>query len=178
MRRFRFVFGLGLVTLVAGVSALQNPPQPPAELKELAWLAGTWSGKVQIQPPGGKPFGETARWKVTPVLDGRYLQMDLTHDVGPLGTVRGISMLGWDAKAKAYAMFTFSNSPTDGAAPRVETVTWDGNALETEVTAGGVSYRQSFRRVVDSAMDYQLQAKVEGKWVTFASGRIVREAAG
>ncbi len=56
------------------------PPfeSPPPEMKDLAWLAGTWSVTTTYIGPDGKAYPSQTEATIQPILGGSFLQEQIT----------------------------------------------------------------------------------------------------
>jgi hypothetical protein len=136
MIRVRFVAAGAaalLAALLAGcqkpdLSEMMKPPQRPAELDRLEMLAGDWEGAGEMTAEGSDQImtfhgAETMSWDAD-----RWLLVDnFEYEMGDKGTMRGMGVMMWDAKAKKYRSWSFDNfgeSESGTATYDEETKTW------------------------------------------------------
>lgn len=158
------------------VLAISQAPAPPAEMNQLKPFHGTWSGDVQIKPPGSPGFGGPATWKISPVIDGLYVQIELAHEIKGMGVVRGTTMLNWDQEAGKFRSFTFSNNPAELGKPRNELVTLKGSVLEYPLAdgGGGIQFGQSFEVLPNGRMKFVMRMVHGGKETLIANGELTK----
>jgi hypothetical protein len=118
MMQLRFAgTGLGALLAVALVgcqkpdlSEMMKRPQRPAELDRLDSLVGTWQGTAELKVAGSDDVmtstgTETVSWDA----DRWMLVSDFEYEMGDNGTIRGMGVTMWDAKAKKYRLWSFDN---------------------------------------------------------------------
>jgi Protein of unknown function (DUF1579) len=126
-KKTRF-FQLGLVLLLVGLGMAQaptGPPKPGPEHQKLAYFAGKWTSEGDMKPsflgPGGKfRSSSTCEW-----FDGNFALVCHSDGKTQTGSVKGLSVMAWDAAAKTYTYFS-TNSLGQGGFSRgtVEGDTW------------------------------------------------------
>ncbi len=69
----------------------------------LAKDAGSWTGAGKFwMTPDAPPSESTIAYTCTMILDGRYLKMDCTSDMGAMGMFTGLGIIGFDNVAKEF----------------------------------------------------------------------------
>ena len=137
--------------------APSGPPKPGPQHKKLAYFAGKWVSEGETKPgpfgPGGKfTFSENCEW----FSSGFAL---VCHSEGkmPEGTVKGLSVLGYDPEEKTYIYFE-TNSMGENIFSRgvVEGDTWTWN---TESKMGGkpVHMRFTLKQVSADSATYKFE---------------------
>lgn len=87
------------------------PQTPIADpLARLHFLDGNWESKETTQGPDGKEIPFTLVGKNSWTLNDRYLQIDEALDVPGMGKFSNHILMTFDAKAKVYRAWWFSNS--------------------------------------------------------------------
>ena len=144
---------------VAAVMAQQSagPPQPGPEHKKLAYFAGKWTSEGDMKPsafgPAGKfAFTQTCEWFV-----GDFALV--CHSEGKFGeaTVKGLSVMGYDASEKTYTYFetnslgenTFSRGTVEG-----DTWTWTN---ESKMSGKPVRGRFTLKQASVDAATYKFE---------------------
>lgn len=166
MVRMLLCLGLALASLLASAQAPKS-----AEMAALEFLSGTWKGDVTLFM-GDKPLSGPATWTILPAMDGLYLQIEVSHELKPYGTVRGLSMLFFDKSAKGYRSLTFSNDPASVGKPREERMNLQGKKLIAEGESSGVKFRQEFDLAEPGLLRYRLVSTSGGKETVMASGEL------
>jgi Protein of unknown function (DUF1579) len=99
----KLVAVVGLVAAVA-VGRADEPPKPPAPLKEHDWLkqlAGEWETEAEMVMEPGKPTVKFTGTETARTLGGFWLVGE--HKISPMGTpVTGVMTVGYDAAKKKY----------------------------------------------------------------------------
>lgn len=156
--------------LFAGVIA--RPVQdmaPPAELKNIDWILGTWTGV-------GKGMGISGEAKITSEaklakdLDGRWINYTATYTMEGMGTLSGRMMLTYDENLKKYTGWWFdSMSATvldlkgdlkDGV------LTLEDNEV-SDPMMGDTAYKIIMKKT-STGMDLQVMMKAGDQWVVAA----------
>ncbi len=164
---------LALSFVILAAESFQIPSYP--EVDKLGFLVGKWSGPGKIAPPGSAPIEGPTTWTVTKDMGGRYLRIELSQEIAGMGTVRGMTMLGWDAGEKKYRSFTYTNSPMDKLEGRQETGVLHGKSLTMDATKDSpFPYRQVFEALPDGTLRYAMEFSINGKLTPVASGVLKR----
>ncbi|GMV96173.1 MAG: DUF1579 family protein [Phycisphaerae bacterium] len=115
----------------------KKPPAPPEMAKLEAWL-GTWTGEGQMVEPSPeemkKMMGPAAEdmpttfkggQKVERVLDGMFVREESWHEMPKGQREHFVGYYGWDARAKKYKAWFFSDWGGHGGG----TMTLDKNGV-------------------------------------------------
>src|ERR1700722_18033901 len=75
------------------------------EHRQLEYFLGKWTHHGEIKPsafgPGGKfTYAETCEW-----FEGKFALVSRSKGKTPEGTMKGLSIIAWDAAEKAYTYF-------------------------------------------------------------------------
>ncbi len=150
---------LGVLCVVALVGGCAQPkwseafpqqPTPGPEILKLSRLVGTWSGTAEMVSPSpeemmaGMPEGSeempssfagggTYEWD----LGGMFLVGKSWHEMGPDERMNYIEVWTWDAKAKKYRTWFFTDWGEHGTGaaefePDGDTLTMTGTAIGTD----------------------------------------------
>lgn len=142
---------------------LAQDTDPPKEVKDLAWMVGSWSGKGQIAF-GGHEVEITS--KITASFDGQFLKTTST-DKSSGSTLTKTTMTGWDPAKNEFVSYTFTNmAPTariahgklDGGKLVMVSEPWKAEGMTT------VS-RETMWRVSDSKWGLTIEFKQGDKWI-------------
>jgi hypothetical protein len=137
--------------------APSGPPKPGPEHQKLAYFAGKWASEGETKPgpfgPGGKfTFTETCEWYA-----GGFAIV--CHSEGKMqeGTVKGLSIMGYDPGEKTYVYFE-TNSMGESIFSRgtVEGDTWTW-ANETKMGGKPTRVRFTLKQVSADSATYKLE---------------------
>ncbi len=108
MRRMA-IAAVAIGVFVSGVFAQSPPRKPGDEQKRIGYFAGRWNFAGEAKPsprgPGGKITGsETCEW----FAHGFHLVCH-SEGTGPLGAVKGQSIMGYDPGEKTYTYYAISS---------------------------------------------------------------------
>lgn len=79
----------------------------------LAKGAGTWDAKVMMwMAPDAEPMTSEGRSVVTPIMDGRYVQVEMTGEMPGMGQYRGLGLYGFDNAASEFQATWIDNHST------------------------------------------------------------------
>ena len=152
--------------------APSGPPKPGPEQQKLAYFAGKWTSEGEMKPgpfgPGGKfTFTETCEW-----FAGGFALVCHSDGKMPEGTVKGLSIMGYDPAEKTYIYFEtnsmgeniFSRGTVEG-----DTWTWaneskmDGKPVRVRFTLKQASADSATYKLEMATGDEPLKLVMEGK---------------
>jgi hypothetical protein len=161
-----FSLAVGLVLLVVGVGLAQapaGPPKPGPEHQKLAYFAGKWTNEGDMKPsalgPGGKfSSSSTCEW-----FDGNFALVCHTDGAMQTGSMKGLSIMGWDPAAKTYTYFS-TNSSGQGGFSRgtVKGDTWTWNN-ETTMNGKPMVVRFTLKEVSPDVATYKFEMGAPGE---------------
>ena len=157
---------LGLVLLLVALGTAQapaGPPKPGPEHQKLAYFAGKWDAEGDMKPstfgPGGKfTYAQTCEW-----FDGNFALV--CHSDGTLqaGSIKGLSIMGWDLAAKTYTYFSTNNWGQDSfSRGTIEGDTWTWNN-ESKVNGKPVIFRFTLKQVSPDVATYKFEMGAAGE---------------
>jgi hypothetical protein len=139
MKRFAIV--IAVFSMSAGVLVQQKPemPKPGPEHQRLGTFVGNWTFEGEMKPgpmgPGGKMTGtDRVQW-----VGGNFFVERRFEGKGPMGTISGVEILGYDPAKKVYTYHVFDSFGTMGSG----TMTLSGStwtAAGTSSTGGKVMH--------------------------------------
>lgn len=172
--RILIVYAALGITL-AGTSAQQKPaekkapaasmtrPQPGPEMGKIKFLIGTWTYTEKHEPgamgPGGEAKG-TYTAKLGPA--GLSIVTDF-RSTGPTGESVGHEVITWDANAKAYKFYAFTNDVAGGI---ISTGRWEGANLvttgELEFAGQKIAMRGVMSDITGNSVSWQMYTGAPG----------------
>jgi Protein of unknown function (DUF1579) len=135
--------------LSAGQEQMQLPPGWTAEDMQammaaatpgkmqalLAQDAGTWKCKTTMwMTADSEPIESEGTSTVTPLLDGRYVQIEMSGEMPGMGPYNGLGINGYDNVSKQFVSTWIDNHGT-GISNGVGKLSGDGKTLTWEFTA-------------------------------------------
>ena len=115
----------------ADLKAFMEAATPGEEHKRLVADAGTWQGKNTMwMAPGAEPIETEATTIITPVLDGRFIRLEMKGEMPGMGPYHGLAVQGYDNVTKKFVSTWIDNMSTSMAQGEGElskdgkTVTW------------------------------------------------------
>lgn len=158
-----------VLALATGFAAQQFKPAIPKEIEALYPMVGEWKGHIgsESMPQISGP----ATIKITKILDGVYLQLELLHELpGPI-LVKGQTTFAWNDKSKKVQSFTWGNGGMeDPSRPREEFGVYKDGALTMEGRMNGMAYQQVYRVLPDGTLKYEFGMMQDGKLQPMGGG--------
>jgi hypothetical protein len=86
----------------------------PGKMQQyLAQSAGVWNGKNTMWMfPGADPIKAECKATVTSILDGHYIQTELTGDMPGMGPYKGLAIYGFDNVTQKFTSTCIDNQGT------------------------------------------------------------------
>ena len=175
MRFSAWTLGMGLLCFAAGAASAQEAieaPKPTPEHEALGMWVGTWAGTGEMKPgpfgPGGAmTWTEECSW-----FGGNKFHVVCKSDgKGPMGPVKGLGIMGYDAEKKVYTHIGVDSSGWQG----ISEGTHKGNAwtFQSEESMGGKTYHTRFTMKMESPkkMAFSWEMSEDGTtWATMMDG--------
>ncbi len=168
---------LGLLAVFAAASTAlaQAPaglPKPGPEHKRLAYFEGKWTseGEQKANPfgPAGKfSSNDACEW----VLDGFFLRCT-SEGKDPLGDVKSIGLMGYDAENKVYTYLGADNRGMGG--PGEGTLKGNVWTYTSSMKVKGKVIHSRYVATEISPTEYTFKWEMEddkGNWATLAEGK-------
>jgi hypothetical protein len=100
----------------ADMKAFMAAATPGDMHKRLVADAGTWQGKNTMwMGPGADPIEAESTSVVTPVLDGRFVRLEMKGDMPGMGPYHGLAVHGFDNITKKFVATWIDNMSTSMA---------------------------------------------------------------
>jgi len=153
----------------------QQMPKPGAEQKRIGYFAGKWTteGTMKESPfgPAGKYTGtEHSEW-----LQGGFFLVSHTDGKGPMGEMKGLSVLGYDREGKTYTYNAFDSMGNGESAKG--TVSGDTWTWTNEGKAQGKQYKGRFtiKELPPASYSMKWEASIDGApWQTLMEGKATK----
>jgi hypothetical protein len=150
---------VALLVTAALAQAPTGAPKPGPEHKRLSYFVGNWTYEGETKPgpfgPGGKFTGtETIEW-----FPGEFFLISHSEEKGPMGTSKGLSLMGYSTEEKAYTLHMINSmgAPAISARGKLTGDTW---TWTTEMKMGGKNYSGRFTIKEQSPTSYTLKLEV------------------
>jgi hypothetical protein len=107
----------------------------PGKMHEhLAKDAGVWRGKNTMwMAPGSEPMKSESSSTITPIMDGRYMKMEMTGEIPGMGPFTGFGVCGFDNVAQKF-VGTWIDSQSTGIMNGVGELSSDGKTMTWKYT--------------------------------------------
>jgi len=180
--KHRQLLALGVVVIViasAGLVVAQAPeaPKPTAEHAKLAFFVGNWSGEGEMKPSPFGPGGKTKTKDRCEWWDGKFAVVCHSEGTGPVGPMKGIGILSYNAEEKVYTWYGVDNTGmTMMSVPRgtVSDKTW---TYTGEDKMGGIVVKSRFtiQELSPTSQSFKWEVQGEGgAWNTVMEGKSTR----
>lgn len=145
-------------------SAFAQESAAPKEVKDLAWMVGTWTGSGKIAF-GGQETEISS--EMTASFDGQFLKTVSTDKSGGFTMTKTV-MIGWDAAKSEYVSYTFTNiapkariahGKMDGDKLVMVSEPWEAEGMSTVA-------RETLSKNSDTKLGSKLEMKLGDKWQT------------
>ena len=169
-----------ILTLCSGAVAVAQPtaaPKPTAEHQKLGYFVGNWTTAGEMKPspfgPGGKVSGtDFCEW-----FQGHYAVVCRSEGTSPMGPMKGIGIMGYNADEKVYTYYGVDNSPMNMASVPKGTVQGDTWTYTDESMMGGQKVKSRMVLTIASPTSYTMKWEMEqgGKWTTVMEGTATKK---
>lgn len=160
--------------LFGGLLVAQAPPapKPPAELQRLHYFVGEWKseGTMKASPMG--PGGKFTTADHNAMLGDFFLVLR-SESTGPMGAMKGIAIMGYDAKEKVY---TYNEFDTMGmhevSKGTISGATWTWLSPEQDMGGKKIKGRFVLKEVSATSYTYSYDTSTDGgEWTNIMEGK-------
>ena len=168
------------LVLAAGVAAAQpagEAPKPGPEQQKLGYFVGDWKSEGELKPnpfmPGGK-YSSTDRcaW-----FEGGFAVVCHSEGSGPMGSTKGIGIMGYSTEEGVYTYYGVDNSPMAMASVPRGTVQGDTWTYTDEGKMGGkmVKSRYVIQQLSPTSYTFKWEMQDEASaWQTIMDGKATK----
>ncbi|HUJ95029.1 MAG TPA: DUF1579 family protein [Terriglobales bacterium] len=169
---------LGLtVFILASLNAQVGPPTPAPELKKLDFMAGDWTSEGTANPAPGMPGGKFTSSSHAEWMEGNFFLVEHgVYDMGQMGKVKELAILGYDSDRKVYTYHAF-NSMGEAVAS-TGTVNGDTWTWLSDDSMGGKMMKGRFTMKVLSPTSYTMKFEMSQdgtNWTTGMEGKATKK---
>ena len=171
--KIRIIFSAVVLVMLAGAALSQTPemPKPGPEVKRLQYYAGTWHSELEMKmAPGGKTTGTD----YSEMMPGGFFLLTHTEGKGPMGELKELAVMGYDAEQKLYTYDAFNNF---GEAEHFKgTVQGDTWTWTSEGNLGGKMTKMRFTAKEVSPASYTMKLEIasDSGWSTVMEGKATK----
>ena len=159
---------LSLLLLLAPFAAAQ---EPGPEQQKLGYFVGTWLLDGEMKP-GGKFSGtERNEW-----LSGGFFVVSHSDAKMSSGSIRGLTVMGYDPDARAYTYHSFNSDGTmQSARGALEGDTWTWLS-ESKVGEQQAKARYTVKEISSASYTFKFETSLDGgkSWTTIMDGKATR----
>jgi hypothetical protein len=151
----------------------KGPPKPTPEQQRLGWFVGKWKGTATVKenpfmPPGTVTSTDDCAW-----FDGKYAVVCRGTAKGPMGAMKSLGIMGWNAEEKTYTWYGIDSGPmvpVSAARGSLEGGTWT-YADEARMDGKLVKSRYVITEKGKDAYDFRWEMLgADGAWTAVMQG--------
>ena len=152
----------------------------PAEMKNLEFLLGQWTGK-ETYHFGGTASKSDGSITATMTMSGRFVQGVHRSTIPNEGPFEGLHLVTYDSVAKKYRAWWFDSASSE---PMEMEGSLIGNKLvmtSKPSKAPGmenVIFRSTFEKKSDKSLGFLLEMQMSGNWTTAIEATYTKKSAG
>jgi len=169
-----------LCVVSAHSTSLQGPPmpKPPAELRKIGWLKGSWDADLKMFE-GGKQVG-TAKGPVntTDSLGNMFLETRFESNMGGMA-MKGLQMTSYDPAKKQYVAFWFDNMGPGGlelwGSLKGQTLVLTSKPVAVPGMPGKMAFRSTNAMKGANTMMFRLEMNSGKGWGKMLEGTLTRK---
>src|SRR6267154_6908310 len=170
MRRVWLLLSPTLFALITAASlcAQMGPPAPAPELKNLDFMAGTWTSEGTMTPGPGMPGGKRTMTTKAEWMQGNFFLVENSDmDLGAMGKSKEVAYLGYDPDKKMYTYRAFNSMGE--AVDSTGTVNGDTWTWTSDEHMNGMTMKGRFSMKVLSPTSYTMKFELSHdgtNWMT------------
>jgi hypothetical protein len=90
----------------------KGPPPPSPEQRRMGWMVGKWKGTATVKenpfmPAGTMQTSDDCAW-----FEGKYAVVCRGSAKGPMGPMKSMGLMGWNAEEKTYTYYALDSAPS------------------------------------------------------------------
>jgi len=168
-----------VLLMLARVAVALAPqmPKPGPEVKRLQYYVGTWKSEYELKPGPMGPGGKMTAIDQSHVMPGGFFVETRTDGKGAMGVLKGLAIMGYDAREKVYTYDAFNNfGEADHFKGTVEGDTWTWTS-ESEMGGKQTKLRFTAKEVSPTLYTMKFEMATGGDWTTVMEGKATKQAA-
>jgi hypothetical protein len=175
MKKLLVVLALAVPCLAFGQAQTAQPPKPGPEVQKLAYSVGTWKTEGEIKAGSFLPAGKYSVTGTCEWFAGAFHMVCRSEGTGPAGKRTELSILAYDAEAKAYTYYGISSlgesvSSKGSLTGNTWTWLWEGKAAGKPT-----KFRYTEVQVSPTAYTFKLDNSVAGgPWTVMEEGKATK----
>jgi Protein of unknown function (DUF1579) len=163
-----------LVALAASAVLAQGPPAPKAqpEHQKLKYFVGEWKSEGEMKASPWGPGGKYTSTDHNQMLGDFYLVMH-SDGSGPMGPIKEIAVMGYDARAKKYTYEGYTSiGEHDTSLGTISGSTWTWLSPEQEMGGKKMKGRFILKEVSPISYTYTFDSSTDGgAWTNVMEGK-------
>lgn len=163
--------------LFASLVLAQGPPmpKPQPEHQKLHYFVGEWKSEGEMK---ASPFGPAGKFTSTDhnQMLGEFFLVMHSEGSGPMGPIKEVAVMGYDAKAKKYTYDGYSSmGEHDTSTGTVSGNTWTWLSPEQEMGGKKLKGRFILKEVSPTSYTYTFDSSTDGgPWTNLMEGKATK----
>lgn len=179
--RLRTAPWIGIALLALGTAAMlraqgaAGPPKPGPEHKQLAYFVGNWTSTGEMKPSPFGPGGKTTGKDHCEPFTGGFHVVCHSESTGPMGSMKGIGLLGYNVEEKVYTYFGIdsigSNDSARGTMTAPDTWVYTG---EAKLGGKTIKSRYTIKKIDANSYTFKWETQEGASWNPVMEGKSTR----
>lgn len=158
----------GVLAVAAPAPAQEGAAMPPMgapeQMKDVAFMVGTWACDVQMRmDPSAEWIPEKATVKIEPALDGCFLMSNFEGVMMGM-PFKGVNILGYDRETKKWQSTWMDNmgariSYSEGGPKDDGSIVMEGDDF---MMGQKMRVRQTTKNITDAKFDWSMEVSMDG----------------
>jgi hypothetical protein len=170
-------WALGLFLALPAAAEGPKAPTPGPEHQRLGYFVGKWKVEGVMNENPFIPAGKMTSDDVCEWFEGKFAVVCRTKGKGPMGSTRGLGIMGYSTEEKVYTYYGVDNSPMAMAVVPRGTVEGDVWTYVDESKMGGkmMKSRYVIRQIDKNSYGFKWEIEgPDGQWKTISEGKGTR----
>jgi len=165
---------LVFAAVTVAFAAAPEAPKPGPEHQKLGYFAGKWTAEGQMKESPFGPGGKVTSMDHCEWFQGKFAVVCHTDGKGPMGPMKGLGILGYNAEQKVYTYYGLDNSGMVMTSVPRGTVQGDTWTFTDESEMGGKKLSTRYTIKEQSPNSYTFKWDLlgdDGQWTTIMEGK-------
>lgn len=178
-RTVALVITITMVCLTGVAAQPSQAAKPGPEHQKLGYFVGTWTSTGEMKPSPMGPGGKMNMTETCELFQGGFAVVCRTEGTSPMGPMKGLGIMGYNAEEKVYTYYGVDNSPMNMASVPKGTIQGDTWTYNDESIMGGKKVKGRYVLKIASPTSYSFKWEMEqgpGKWTALMEGTATKKA--
>ncbi len=169
--------GTAFVLSAVSARAQSGPPKPGPEHKKLEYYVGKWTSESEVKANPFMPAGKYTSKDDCSLLSGGFAVMCHSEGGGPMGSMKGVGIMGYSVEDKVYTYYGVDSSGMVPTTVAKGTATGDTWVYNDESKMGGklVKSRYTIKQVNPTSYSFKWEMQGDGStWTSLMEGKATK----